>query len=69
MALTVSPESAMTTTWAANRAVKCLASSASQGTRTVTTPWIGHPTLGTLQWTIVLYCQMSRWRHSRSRVS
>lgn len=65
----VSPERAMARTWASKRAVKCEFGLTSQGIRTVRTPCSGQSALGTAQCTMVSYCQMSRWRQVRSRVS
>ncbi len=63
------PDRAMTSTCASKRAVKWEFGRTSQGMRTVRTPCSGQSALGTAQWTIVSYCQMSRWRQVRSRAS
>ncbi len=59
----------MTSTWASKRAAKWEFGRTSHGMRTVRTPSSGQSALGTAQWTIVSYCQMSRWCQVRSRVS
>ena len=69
MAATVIPDRAMTSTCTSTRAVKCEFGRTSQGMRTVRTPCSGQSALGTAQCTTVSYCQMSRWRQVRSRVS
>lgn len=58
------PDITMTRACAPKRAVKRAASSLAQGTLDVLTPHSGQSARGTSQWIIVLYCQMSRWRHS-----
>ncbi len=63
------PESAITITCASKRAVKCELGRTSQGILQACTPSSGQSALGTAQWTIVSYCQMSRCLQVLSRVS
>ena len=68
MPLTGMDDIAISSTCASNSAVKCFEFGDAHGTSAVTGP-PGQSRRGSLQWTKVLYCQMSRWRHVRSRVS
>ena len=67
--VTVMPERAITRTCASKGAARWELGRASQGMSTVLLPCSPQSTLGTAQCTIVSYCQMSRWRQVRSRVS
>nr|WP_293817430.1 hypothetical protein [uncultured Parolsenella sp.] len=69
IAVAVIPERAITRTWASKSAVKCEFGRTSQGILQACTPSSGQSARGTAQCTIVSYCQMSRWRQVRSRVS
>ncbi|MDY3970602.1 MAG: hypothetical protein SOY95_08215 [Atopobiaceae bacterium] len=69
IAVTVMPESAITITCASKSAVKCEFGRTSQGILQACTPSSGQSALGTAQWTIVSYCQMSRCLQVFSRVS
>lgn len=69
MALTVMPGIAITRTWASKRLVKREPGLSSQGIPTVEGPCSRQSARGTAQCTTVSYCQMSRWRQERSRVS
>lgn len=69
MPLTGIDDMAMGSTCASDSAVRCLASGAAQGTSAAAGPPSPQSRRGSPQWMKVLYCQMSRWRHVRSRVS
>ena len=68
MPLTGMDDTAISRTWASNRAGKCFEPADAHGTSAVTGP-PGQSKCGGLQWMNVLYYQMPRWRHVRSRVS